>query len=95
MLHETAGRIGARIHKQRGLRVGFIVTDETTTVYSPTPRLIEAGGQPGERLNALRVDTSILHPEASASSDLPSIDLHTEPMKGTVKLRRTLTQTLR
>src|ERR1019366_10624371 len=56
MLHETAERIGGRIHQQPGLRVGVIVTDETTTVYSPTPRLIEAGGQPGERLNALRFD---------------------------------------
>jgi hypothetical protein len=81
MLHETAERIGGRIHKQQGLRVGVIVTDETTTVYSPTPRLIEAGGQPGERLNALRLDTPILDPDPTANSDLRNIDLHTEPMK--------------
>jgi hypothetical protein len=81
MLHETAERIGSRIHKQQGLRVGVIVTDETTTVYAPTPRLIEAGGQPGERLNALRLDTPILDPDPTANSDLRNIDLHTEPMK--------------
>lgn len=81
MLHETAERIGGRIHQQQGLRVGVIVTDETTTVYSPTPRLIEAGGQPGERLNALRFDTPILDPAGTTTDcDLRSIDLHPELM---------------
>jgi uncharacterized repeat protein (TIGR03803 family) len=81
MLHDTAERIGGRIHQQQGLRVGVVVTDETTTVYSPTPRLIEAGGKPGERQNALRFDTPILSPESTATdSELRSIDLHTKPM---------------
>src|ERR1700690_3580476 len=61
---------------------GVIVTDETTTVYSPIPRLIEAGGLPGERLNALRFDAPILEPTpASIDSNLESIDLHPEPLK--------------
>lgn len=82
MLHETAGRVGGRIQQQQGLRVGVIVTDETTTVYSPAPRLIEAGGQPGEKLNALRFDTPILDPAATtADADLRSLDLHPKPMK--------------
>jgi hypothetical protein len=82
MLHEAAEKMGSRIHQQQGLRVGVIVTDETTTVYSPTPRLIEAGGQPGERLNALRFDTPIIS-EASTSgeSNLRSLDLHTKPVE--------------
>jgi hypothetical protein len=74
-------RTGGRIHQQRGLRVGVIVTDETTTVYSPTPRLIEAGGQPGEKLNAIRFDTPILDADTTTASDLRRIDLHPEPMK--------------
>jgi hypothetical protein len=81
ILQETAERTGGRIHQQRGLRVGVIVTDETTTVYSPTPRLIEAGGQPGEKLNAIRFDTPILDAAATTASDLRRIDLHPEPMK--------------
>ena len=82
ILQETAERIGGRIHQQKGLRVGVIVTDETTTVYSPTPRLIEAGGQPGERLNALRFDTPILDPAATnVDADLGSIDLQPEALK--------------
>jgi hypothetical protein len=81
ILQEVAQRMGSQIHQQKGLRVGVIVTDETTTVYSPTPRLIEAGGQPGERRNALRFDTPIFDPAACATdSDLRSIDLHTEPI---------------
>jgi len=51
------------------------VTNETTTIYSSTPRLIEAGGHPGETLNALRFDTAILDPAAVSDSDLRSIDL--------------------
>lgn len=81
ILYETAEQMGGQIHRQQGLRVGVIVTDETTTVYSPTPRLIEAGGQPGERLNALRFDAPILDPTAARDSDLRSIDLHPEPMQ--------------
>ena len=81
ILHETAEQIGGRIYQQQGLRVGVIVTDETTTVYSPTPRLIEAGGQPGERQNAFRFDTPILDPAAPADYDLLSIDVHPEPME--------------
>jgi hypothetical protein len=81
MLHGTAEQMGRRIHQQQGLRVGVIVTDETTTVYAPTPRLIEAGGQLGERLNALRFDTPILDPSAASHSDLRGINLHTKPME--------------
>jgi hypothetical protein len=79
-LQEAAEQMGLRIHQQQGLRVGVIVTDETTTVYSPTPRLIEAGGQPGEKRNALRFDTSILDPAGcTTDSYLRSIDLRPEP----------------
>jgi len=81
MLQKTAEQVGGRIHQQQGLRVGVIVTDETTTVYSPSPRLVEAGGQPGERLNAIRFETPILDDAATIESDLRSIDLHPEPMK--------------
>jgi hypothetical protein len=81
MLQEAAERIGKRIHQQQGLRVGVIVSDETTTVYSPTPRLIEAGGQPGEKRNALRFDNPILERVANTTvSDLAEIDLHPKPI---------------
>jgi hypothetical protein len=81
ILQETAEQVGGRIHQQQGLRVGVIVTDETTTIYSPVPRLIEAGGQPGERLNAIRFDTPILAAGTTADSNFRSIDLHPKPIE--------------
>jgi hypothetical protein len=87
ILHETAERLGGRIHQQSGLRVGVIITDETTTIYSPTPRLIEAGGLPGEKLNALRFDAPIVDTVRNKEDlDFRSINLHPEPLNsGEVK----------
>src|SRR5690349_18619460 len=42
LLQETAEAMGARIHQQPGLRIGVVVTDEATAVFSPTPLLIES-----------------------------------------------------
>jgi hypothetical protein len=42
MLHRAAEQLGGQIHQQLGLRVGVIITESTTTIHSPTPRLIEA-----------------------------------------------------
>jgi hypothetical protein len=55
MLHDAADRLGSQIYQQPGLRVGLIVTDETTTIYSPTPRLIRraASLERGLTLSAL------------------------------------------
>jgi hypothetical protein len=80
MLQDTAARLHTCIHQQPGLRVGVIITDETTTVYSPAPRLIEAGGQPGERLNALRLDTSILERSDNDATPVENLDLHPAPV---------------
>jgi hypothetical protein len=81
LLQGEAERIGSLIHQQQGLRIGVIVTDETTAIYSPTPLLIEAGGRPGEKPNAIRFEMPILDPTGSASaSDLGSLNLHTTPV---------------
>jgi hypothetical protein len=81
LLHETAEQLRTKIHQQPGLRIGVVVTDETTAIFSPTPLLIEAGGQPGERLNAIRLDTPILDPDRdAASSDLRSINVQPKPL---------------
>lgn len=78
LLQETAQHLATQIHQQQGLRVGVIITDETTTVYSPVPRLVEAGGQPGEKLNALRFDAPLL--QTSDGSGLEKVDLHPDPI---------------
>lgn len=77
LLAQTASEIGATLHKQRGLRVGLVITDETTTVYSPVARLVEAGGLPGEKLNALRLDAPVAQC-ADGNGAVENLDLHPE-----------------
>ena len=90
LLHTTATRFGTQIHQQPGLRVGVIITDETTTIFSPTARLIEAGGLPGERLNAIRFDSPVLFPEsADPYSDFSRMDLHPTPVAANDVVRTT------
>jgi len=84
LLHETAEQLGTKIHQQHGLRIAVVVTDETTAIFSPTPLLIEAGGQPGEKPNAIRLDTPILDPENDASPfDLERINIQPHPLTKT------------
>jgi hypothetical protein len=80
MLFEAAECLGTRIQQQQGLRVGIVITDETTTVYSPAARLVEAGGEPGERLNGVRLDAPALEPLSNAS-ELESMDIHPRPLE--------------
>lgn len=80
-LQETAEALGTRIYQQPGLRIGVVVTDESTAIFSPTPLLIEAGGKPGEKPNAIRLDTPILNPEKGGSvSDLHNINVEPQPL---------------
>lgn len=81
LLQAEAKRIGSTIHQQQGLRIGVVVTDETTAIFAPTPLLIEAGGLPGERSSAIMFEMPILDPTGSASaSDLGSLNLDTKPV---------------
>ena len=90
LLHAVAMRFGVQIHQQQGLRVGVIITDETTTIYSPTARLVEAGGLPGERFNAIRFDAPVIDPAScNPYSDLGGIDLHPKPLEATDVARTT------
>lgn len=43
------------LRQQPGLRVGLLVTDQQTLVYSPTPLLIEAGSTTEEKPNAIAI----------------------------------------
>jgi hypothetical protein len=93
LLHEVAARLGTQILQQQGLRVGVIITDETTTIYSPTARLVEGGGQPGERFNAIRFDAPMVEPAHDAcNTDFSSIDLYPDLLEDQdlVKVSRSL-----
>ena len=71
------------VSSQATLRIGVIVTDESTSIYSPTPLLIEAGGLPGEKPNAIRLDTPILSPEGGVIPHLANINVEPKPLTDT------------
>jgi hypothetical protein len=43
------------LQTQKGIRIGLVVADSDVLVYSPTPRLIEAGSNSDEKPNAIRI----------------------------------------
>ena len=52
-LQALAAQQHLELRQQPGLRVGLLVTDQQTLVYSPTPLLIEAGSTTEEKPNAV------------------------------------------
>jgi hypothetical protein len=53
LLVETAASVNAVIRRQPGIRIGVIIADDRTLVYSPTPQLIEAGPNTAGAANAI------------------------------------------
>jgi hypothetical protein len=58
-LQELAGQQQFALRQQQGLRVGLLVTDQRTLVYSPTPLLIEAGSTSEEKPNAMVISRDV------------------------------------
>lgn len=56
LLEETASALGTMIQRQPGIRIGLVISDDVTLVYSPTPLLIEAGRCSPKTPNAIRLD---------------------------------------
>ncbi|MBC2651352.1 hypothetical protein [Novosphingobium aerophilum] len=66
---------GLALARQPGIRIGLIVADERMLVYSPVPRLIEAGSPNPEKPNALVISGHAAKQVATAASgggDCPS-----------------------
>ena len=62
------------LRKQAGVRIGLLIVDDTTLIYAPTPRLIEAGSVQPEKPNAIFLEgtpDAIDHACASGSESLP------------------------
>jgi hypothetical protein len=45
LLEKAASHYGTTLNRHERIRIGVLIVDDTTVVYSPTPRLIEAGPQ--------------------------------------------------
>ncbi len=50
---------GLTINHHPGVRIGLLIADETTLVYSPVPRLIEAGSHQSEKPNGFLLKTEV------------------------------------
>ena len=57
LLRECASSMQNLVCHHPGIRIGLLIADETTLVYSPTPLLIEAGSTSPERPNAILLNT--------------------------------------
>ena len=58
LLEATAERLGAMIQRQPGIRIGVIIADQVTLVFSPIPALIEAGPSSEQAPNAIVLNTT-------------------------------------
>lgn len=94
LLHETCLANDLAIRKQPGLRIGLIVSDNVTMIFSPTPLLIEAGSKTHEKPNAVIIRGSTANQIAAATGN----DANAPPTKqeiGAEPVRQTeIAQTL-
>ena len=54
LLHDVASQMGRTIQHRPGLRIGILISDDITVVYSPVPLLIESESGQFPRPNAVR-----------------------------------------
>ena len=53
LLQAAASKHGLTVNHQPGIRIGLIIADETTLIYSPTPELIETESRQPDKPNAI------------------------------------------
>lgn len=53
LLQSAAARHGLTVNHHPGVRIGLLIADETTLIYSPTPLLIEAESKQPDKPNAI------------------------------------------
>jgi len=57
IVREAAAEAGTIVCHQPGVRIGLLISDNTTLVFSPAPLLIEAGSMQPQRPNAIQLET--------------------------------------
>jgi len=77
ILRDAGARAGTLVCQQPGVRIGLLIADDTTLIFSPTPLLIEAGSTEPNRPNAIQLGT----PPPDLSRD---VGLGDEPAKDRV-----------
>lgn len=59
MLQTCAAKHGLTVNHQPGIRIGLVIADETTLIYSPTPELIETESRQPDKPNAIYLGTEL------------------------------------
>lgn len=54
-VQKAAGKFQTLICHQKGVRIGLLISDDTTLVFSPTPLLVEAGSKRADQPNAIQL----------------------------------------
>ncbi len=55
IVRAAAARAGSCVNHQPGIRIGVLICDHTTLIFSPTPLLIEAGSSQPDHPNAIQL----------------------------------------
>ncbi|MEX1138495.1 MAG: hypothetical protein WEF53_04020 [Bacteroidota bacterium] len=66
LLQFAAGQHNLVLNNHPGIRIGLLIADEATLIYSPTPLLIEGGSQTPNKPNAVILDAQL--PQALADA---------------------------
>ena len=59
IIKNAAEAAGQRLHHQEGVRIGLLIADDTTIIYSPVPLLIEAGSPRPNKPNAILLQDAV------------------------------------
>jgi len=59
ILQAEAARHGLTVNHHPGIRIGLLIADDTTLIYSPTPMLIEAGSKHADKPNAIVLQSEL------------------------------------
>jgi len=74
IIKQAAKRAGTRLAHQPGVRIGLLIADDTTVIYSPVPLLIEAGSQIPNKPNAIIIGGTV--PTAIEAACGVGVDAH-------------------
>ncbi len=58
-IQKIAAQVGLTINHQPGVRIGLLIADDETIIYSPIPELIEAGSRQPHKPNGIILHNSI------------------------------------
>lgn len=73
------------LRQQPGVRIGILITDEITLVYSPTPHLIEAGSTQNDKPNAIIIPSAAETVEQACATAVGTLPEDAEIGKSVVK----------